>query len=38
MNITLDKSDAIIVNIFRKETQKTPKQEIDTAKRRLMEY
>lgn len=31
-------SDAIIVNIFRKKTQKTPKQEIDTAKRRLMEY
>ncbi|MBI2329913.1 type II toxin-antitoxin system RelE/ParE family toxin [Candidatus Daviesbacteria bacterium] len=31
-------SDAIIVNIFRKKTQKTPKQEIETAKRRLKEY
>lgn len=31
-------SEAIIINIFRKKTQKTPKQEINTATRRLKEY
>lgn len=31
-------SDAVIVNIFRKKTQKTPKQEIELAKKRLKEY
>lgn len=29
---------AIFVNIFKKKTQKTPKQEIETARNRLKEY
>ena len=31
-------SDAMVVNIFKKKTQKTPRQEIKTAKNRLKEY
>lgn len=32
------KKEAIIVNIFPKKTQKTPKKEIEVALRRLKEY
>lgn len=31
-------SDAIVVNVFKKKTQKMPRQEIKTAKNRLKEY
>lgn len=31
-------SEAIIVNLFLKKSQKTPKREIDLAKKRLKEY
>lgn len=31
-------SNAIFVNIFKKKTQKTPRQEIETAKNRLKGY
>jgi len=31
-------SRIIVVNCFKKKSQKTPKKEIETAKRRLMEY
>jgi len=30
--------EAIIVNIFKKQTQKTPKREIDLATKRLTQY
>ncbi len=28
----------IVVNVFKKKSQKTPKNELNTAKKRLMEY
>ncbi len=31
-------TEAVIVNIFKKKTQKTPVREIETARRRLKEY
>ena len=34
----LVRSDAIIVNIFKKKSQKTPIKEIKTSKKRLKEY
>lgn len=34
----LVKNEAIVVNIFLKKTQKTPRKEIDLAQRRLKEY
>lgn len=31
-------SDAVVVNVFKKKTKKTPIKEIKTAKKRLKEY